>query len=131
MIDQPAPAPSSAAHSRPARSTTPWIVAAVAATVTLGPVGLAAVGEVWLLRAHPTSASQRNWRLFGLTALTTAFVTGLVGGIVGLVLGLEHPPTAWFAFIEGGIAGGVLGLLLGSCVGAVLVAVSHRQSAAE
>lgn len=98
------------------------------AVVCLGLVGLVLVGEIALLRARPRAARQRAWRLFGLTALTAALVTGLVGGVVGLVRGLDYPPTAFFAFLEGGVLGGALGLLLGSAVGAVLAVDLRRQA---
>ncbi|MEN0130493.1 MAG: hypothetical protein AAGC49_13695 [Brevundimonas sp.] len=109
------------------RRTGTWI-AATAFACLFGAVGLAVLGEVLLLRARPRTPAEQTWRLAGLTTLTTVLVAGLVGGVVGLVIGMRtYAPTAWFAFIEGGLAGGFCGLLVGAAVATVLALDLRRQ----
>jgi hypothetical protein len=108
---------------------TRWIVAAVLGAACLGLGGLVVVAEAALLRWRPGSVREETWRLAGLATCTTALVAGVVGGVVGLLRGLAvYPPTAFFAFLEGGALGAALGLLVGAGVGVVLAADLRRRA---
>jgi hypothetical protein len=103
-----------------------WIVVAALAVGSSGVVGAVIALEIVLLRIRPRERDVQAARLLGLTACTTTLVAGVIGGFVGLARGWDYPPTAWFAFIEGGVIGGAVGLVLGVCVG-VLLATDHLR----
>jgi hypothetical protein len=111
----------------PSRETV-WIVVGALVVAGGGAIGAALVAEAVLLMIRPSTRGGWAARLMGLTTLTTGLVAGLVGGVVGVARGLDYPPTAWFAFIEGGVIGGCVGLLLGGLVGAVLAVDVLRQA---
>jgi hypothetical protein len=105
-----------------------FVVVGALSTVSLGLLGLVTFAETVLLLWRANQPTAQAWRLLALTALTTTLVAGLAGGVLGLVRGLQHPSTAYFAFLEGGVLAGAPGMLVGACVGTVLALDLRRQA---
>ena len=107
------------------------VIGCVLASLAFGVVGVAAAGEVVLLRMpEPGTGPGRAWRLFGLTTLTSGIIAGAIVGTFFATSAAgagDSVSIVAFAFLEGGAIAGFAGLALGSLVGAVLALDRRRR----
>ncbi len=98
-----------------------------------GPVGVLLGAAIGRLVAPGPALAGPHPELVRTALVTRAMAWGIVsgvalGGVVGIAVGLSaHPPTAWFAGIEGAVAGMAAALPVSGAWAAVAVLVAGRR----